>query len=388
MKTSLTATVTAACLALAACGGLQSEDPHAIKVSGNIELNEVEIAFKTSGRLIERTVDEGDIVRKGMVVARLDREQLLRQRDRESAALAAAEAMLAQARTSAKMTGQTLQADLDLRHAELRSAEVHLQELKNGSRPQEIREAKAAVEAAQSENDRAKKDWDRAQTLFKNDDISASQFDQFRTRAESAAAALRQAQERSSMVTAGPRTETIDAANTQVARARAGLAANAANQLETTLRKDEITAREADIEREKAQLALIDSQLADTIAIAPISGVVLVKSVDVGEIVSPGTSIVTVGDIDHPWLRAYINEKDMGRTKIGASATVTTDSFPGKKYTGRVSYIASQAEFTPKQIQTSEERVKLVYRIKIELENSAHELKSNMPADALIQAGN
>jgi HlyD family secretion protein len=244
------------------------------------------------------------------------------------------------------------------------------------------------VEAAQSENDRAKKDWDRAQTLFKNDDISASQFDQFRTRAESAAAALRQAQERASMVTAGPRTETIDAASTQVARAKAGLAANAANQLETTLRRDEITAREADIEREKAQLALIDSQLADTIAIAPISGIVLVKSVDVGEIVSPGTSIVTVGDIDHPWLRAYINEKDMGRTKIGASATVTTDSFPGKKYTGRVSYIASQAEFTPKQIQTSEERVKLVYRIKIELENTAHELKSNMPADALIQAGN
>jgi len=108
----------------------------------------------------------------------------------------------------------------------------------------------------------------------------------------------------------------------------------------------------------------------------------------VGEIVAPGTSVLTVGDIDRPWLRAYINERDLGRIKLGSAAAVTTDSFPGKTYAGHISYIASQAEFTPKQIQTQEERVKLVYRIKIELENSRHELKSNMPADAEIQVEN
>jgi len=112
--------------------------------------------------------------------------------------------------------------------------------------------------------------------------------------------------------------------------------------------------------------------------------VVLVKSADVGEILAAGATVVTVGDIDHPWLRAYINETDLGKVKLGSKARITTDSYPGKVYDGRVSFISAEAEFTPKQIQTQEERVKLVYRIKIEVDNPKHELKSNMPADAEI----
>lgn len=373
---------------LVAYWGMHHEVNNVIKVSGNIELTEVQIGFKTSGRLIERRVDEGDSVKKGMVVARLDRDQLLRQRDRERAALASAEALLAQAETAAKWQDQTVEADTALRQADLTSAQAHLRELKNGSRPQEIQEAKAAVAAAQAENDRAKKDWERAEALYKNDDISTSQYDQFRMKVESAAATLKQVEERAALVVAGPRTETIDSAVSQVARAQAGLKASEANQLEVTRRQQEIPARRAEIERSRAQIALIDSQLADTEAMSPIDGVVLVKSADVGEILAPGTAVVTVGDIDHPWLRAYINERDLGRVKVGSKARVTTDSFPGKSYDGRVSFIASQAEFTPKQIQTSEERVKLVYRIKIELDNSRHELKSNMPADAEVEVEN
>jgi HlyD family secretion protein len=120
-------------------------------------------------------------------------------------------------------------------------------------------------------------------------------------------------------------------------------------------------------------------------AYSPIDGVVLVKSADPGEVLAAGTAIVTVGDIDHPWLRAYINETNLGKIKLGTKAKVTTDSHPGKIYTGKISFIASEAEFTPKQIQTQEERVKLVYRIKIDLDNPQRELKSNMPADAEIQ---
>jgi len=159
-----------------------------------------------------------------------------------------------------------------------------------------------------------------------------------------------------------------------------------ANALEIKRREQELMTRHADIEQAKAGLALIDSQLADTVAVSPADGVVLVKAADTGEILAPGTSVVTVGDIDHPWLRGYIDEKDLGKLKIGSKANVTTDSYPGKLYKGRVSFIASEAEFTPKQIQTQQERVKLVYRIKIELENPARELKSNMPADAEIVA--
>jgi len=367
---------------------LHPEATNRIVVSGNIELNQVDIAFKTSGRLIERTVNEGDPVTKGMVIARLDREQLLHQRDTAAAALSTAQAQLAESISALKWQRETMAADLQLRHADLSAAQSQLLQLKNGSRPQEIQEATAAVAAAQSQYDQAKKDWDRAQTLYKNDDISTSQYDQFHARFESAEANLKQVKEHSAIVQAGPRAETIEGASAQVDRARASLRIGQANEIETKRREQDIVARQGDIERAKAQLALIDSELADTIAVSPINGVVLVKAADVGEVLAPGTSVVTVGDIDHPWLRAYIKEQDLGRIKLGDKVKVTTDSFHDKFYDGHISFIASDAEFTPKQIQTAEERVKLVYRIKIDIDNPHHELKSNMPADAEILTGN
>ncbi len=355
-----------------------------IPVSGNIELTEVNIAFKTSGKLMERTVDEGDVVKKGQVIARLDRDQLLAQREREAAGLNSAISQLAQAETSLAWEKENVAADVEQRKADLNSYQARLQELKNGSRPQEIQEAKAAVDSVQSEYDRAKRDWDRAQTLYKNDDISTAQHDQYRTRWESSDAALKQAKERQSLVLAGPRVEQIEAAAAQVQRALGSLKMAESNALEIKRREQELAFRRSEIERAKASLALIDTQLSDTIAVSPVDGVVLVKAADVGEVLAAGTTIVTIGDIHHPWLRAYINETDLGRVKLGAKARITTDSYPGKVYEGQVSFIASEAEFTPKQIQTQEEREKLVYRIKITLPNPHQELKSNMPADAEI----
>ncbi len=355
-----------------------------ILISGNIELEEVNIAFKTGGRLIERDADEGDAVKKGQVLARIDRDQLLAQRDRESAALESATSQLAQAETALDWQRATLAGDLEQRRADVASNEARLLELRNGSRPQEKQEAHAVVEAAQAELERAKRDWDRAQPLYKNDDISTAQYDQYRNRWESAAASLKQAQEREALVVAGPRAEVIEAADRQVQRARGALKVAEANSLELKRREQELVARRAEIERAKANIALIDSQLADTVAVSPSDGVVLVKAADPGEVLSAGTTVLTVGDIDRPWLRGYINETELGRVKIGSKARVTTDSYPGKVYDGRVTFIASQAEFTPKQIQTNEERVKLVYRVKIEVANPRRELKSNMPADAEI----
>src|SRR5262249_13365323 len=108
------------------------------------------------------------------------------------------------------------------------------------------------------------------------------------------------------------------------------------------------------------------------------------KAAAVGEVVAPGTTVVTIGDIDRPWLRTYVPETQLGRVKIGQPVHITTDSYPGKVYNGKITFIASEAEFTPKQIQTPQERVKLVYRIKIDVENPNRELKLNMPVDAEI----
>jgi len=151
-------------------------------------------------------------------------------------------------------------------------------------------------------------------------------------------------------------------------------------------REEDLGGRRAEVNRARAQVAITQTQINDTVVTAPMDGVVLVKSAELGEVLAAGTTVVTIGDIDHPWLRAYIAETDLGRVKLGSKVKVTTDSYPGKIYNGRVSFISSEAEFTPKQIQSAEERVKLVYRIKIDIDNPLHELKSNMPADAEIQA--
>jgi HlyD family secretion protein len=352
-------------------------------VSGNIELTEVNIAFKTAGRLIERTVDEGDDVKKGQVLARLDRDQLQPQRESQAAGLTSSETQLTQSETALQYQKATMAADLEARRADLAAAEAKLAEMRNGSRPQEKQDARAAVDAAAAEVERARKDWDRAQTLFKNDDISAAQFDQYRSRFDNSAAVLKSAREREALVLAGPRAEQIQAQQAVVERARAAVKMSEATAIEVKRRTEEIATRHAEIARSRANLALIDSQLSDTIAVSPVDGVVLVKSADPGEILAPGTSVLTVGDIDHPWVRAYINEPDLPKVRLGQEVKVTTDQ-PGQSFTGRISFISSQAEFTPKQIQTQQERVKLVYRIKIDVENPGRRLKSNMPVDAEI----
>jgi HlyD family secretion protein len=376
--------IAAAGAALYAFRGAHRPPDNRLIVSGNIELTEVNIAFKTAGRLIERSVDEGDSVKRGQIVARLDHDQLLAQREREAAGLQSSESQLTQALSSLEWQKANTAADIEQRRADIASNDARLAELNNGARPQEKLQAKAAVDSAQSEYERAKRDWDRGQTLYKNDDISTAQYDQYRNRFESAEAALKNAQEAQGLVLAGPRHEQIEAAQGQVEHARGALKMAEANALEIRRREEQIVTQRAEIARSRASLALIDSQLADTIAASPVDGVVLVKSADVGEVLAPGTAVVTVGDIDHPWLRGYVNETDLGKVKLGSRARVTTDSYPGKIYNGRVTFISSEAEFTPKQIQTEQERVKLVYRIKIELENPNRELKSNMPADAEI----
>src|SRR5205823_325764 len=247
------------------------------------------IAFKTAGRLIERNVNEGDAVKKGQVVARIDRDQLAAQRDRETAGLASSESQLTQAQTAVELQKATLAADLETRRADVAAAEARLAELRNGARPQEKLDAKAAVDAAATEVERAQKDWERAQALYKNDDISTAQYDQFRSRFDSASAALRQARERESMVLAGPRVEQVNAQQAQVDRARGALKMAQASALEIRRREEELATRRAEIARSTANLSLIDRQMSETIAVSPVDGVVLVKAADVGEVVAPGT---------------------------------------------------------------------------------------------------
>ena len=132
-------------------------------------------------------------------------------------------------------------------------------------------------------------------------------------------------------------------------------------------------------------LALAKTVLGYTRLVAPFDGVVLVREAELGEVVAPGTPVITLADLDHVWLRAYINETEIGKVRLGAPVTISTDTYPGKTYRGRVSFVASNAEFTPKTVETHAERVTLVYRVKIDVANPTHELLPGMPADAAIE---
>jgi len=355
-----------------------------IAVSGNLELTQVDLSFKTAGRMTELNVREGDFVKKGDVIARLDSAQLDQQLLRDQASVASAQSSLQQLQTSIEYQQATIESDISTRRAELAQAQARLDDLLAGSRPQEIQQAQSAVTDAKAWNDQARSDWERAQTLFAREDISKQQYDQARAKLDSTAAQLRQAEDKSALVKEGPRTQEIAGARAQVARAQAAVQTAEANRIEVRRKQQELTARRAEIEKNSAQAGMTRTQIADAVVTAPIDGVVLVKAAEAGEVIAAGSTIVSLGDLDHPWLRAYINETDLGRIKVGGKARLSTDSFPGKVYEGRISFIASEAEFTPKQIQTKEERVKLVYRIKIEVDNSQHELKNNMPVDAEI----
>ena len=298
------------------------EGDKTLRISGNIELTEVQASFKVPGRVLARPVEEGALVRRGEIVARL-----------EDAELAAA---------------------LRLAQAEADAAAANLAELEAGARSEEIAQGEALLARAEAEAARAAADFDRSQALYRKEVIPKRDLETARATHDQARAAARERREALQLLRKGARRE-------RIAAARAGLDAALARVA---------TARE---------------RLGYATLVAPISGVVLSKSVEPGEQVAVGTPVVTLGDLEQCWLKGYIPETDLGRVKLGQRARVTTDGHPGRVFEGRVSFISSQAEFTPKSVQTEKERVKLVYRIKIELANPGMELKPGMPADAVIE---
>ncbi len=363
----------------------QVEDDSVLRLSGNIEFRKVDMAFKMAGKLAELSVEEGADVRRGQMLARLDRETMTRMRERDRAGVAIAESNLEQMRTAIEFQRRTLEAETKLREAELRQARAKLQELSDGARPQEIAQVRAQASDIRALQAQARRDWERAQKLAEAEDISQAQFDQFRLRLDSATAQLQNAEQRLALVVEGPRQTDLEAARANVARAEAALKLTEAQRIEIKRKQQDLVARRAEVERNQANVGVIDSQIADTTLTAPVDGVVLVRSADPGEVLAAGTPVLTLGEIDKPWFRGYVPQSKLGRVQLGQGVEVRSDSYPEKRYRGRITFIASEAEFTPKQIQTQEERVKLVYRIKVEVENPGRELKLSMPVDAEIR---
>ena len=173
----------------------------------------------------------------------------------------------------------------------------------------------------------------------------------------------------------------VDQAETAVKQASAVLERDQSQQT-TAARNVDVT--QATVRNAEEAVALARIVTGYTTLTAPFDGVVTVRQAEIGEVVVPGTPVITLADLDHVWLRAYLNEADLGRVQLGQAVTIVSDSHPGKEYRGRISFIAEKAEFTPKSVETHAERVSLVYRIKVDVTNTDHELVPGMPADARI----
>jgi len=368
-------------LALAIGGGIYgyrsiqgSADPHRLRVSGNIEVTDVEVSFRTPGWMESRLVSEGDIVHADAPVARLDRREFDHEAAIRKAEVEAVEAKLAELEAGSRPE-EIAQAE-----AAVAKAKAFVKELETGSRPQEVLAAQATVNGTAAEVVRLETDYRRYKRLWEESAIPARQFDQAQSAYTVAGSHLAEAQERLELVKEGPRAEDIAQAKAALseAEARLELAKNGPRQ-------ETIQQARAHVQETKQVLALAETRQGYAEIHAPISGIILADHIEPGEYVTSGTPVVTVGDLEHVWLRAFIDESDLGRVKIGQSVSVYTDSFPGKAYSGRISFISSEAEFTPKSIQTEKERVKLVYRIKIDVDNLGMELKPGMPADAVIE---
>jgi len=296
-------------------------EPTQLTLSGNIEAHESLVSFKVPGRIVELPVEEGQQVAQGAVLARLENADY-RQRIRIE-----------------ESNVQVRQSSLGITLA--------------GTREQEVKALQQTMIDAQADLEQKKIDDERMKNLFAKDEVSAQDRDLAATARKRSEASYQATQQRYNEAVEGSRKEDITLARANLAQANANLGLSKVNLDYTTLR-------------------------------APSTGVITVREAELGEVAAAGTPIVTLADLDHVWLRAYIAETDLGRIRWGQDATITTDTYPGKRYRGRISFIASNAEFTPKSVQTYKERVTLVYRIKIEIDNTGHELKPGMPADARI----
>lgn len=387
MKRAAVALVLVLLLAAGALAGWRwwSRPPaNALLASGTIEATEVDASFKIPGRVIARPVDEGQTLAEGALVARLESRELEAEVDRLRALVRATETQLAQVRAEIAWLEQLTAARIAEATAGVTAREEQLAELKSGSRRQDIQRATAETQEARAVMDNARADLDRAERLFAQDLIAAQARDAARTALEVARQRHQAAQERLDLVKEGPRSEEIRRAEAEVRQARAARLQAQAGRLEVAARRHQLATLEARVRSDQAALAAAEVQLGYTTLRAPQAGVVLRKHVEPGEMIAAGTPVITLADLRHTWLKIYVPEPQLGRVKLGEPAEVRTDSYPGKVYRGTVTFINSEAEFTPKNVQTQEERVKLVFAVKIGVDNPDQELKPGMPADARL----
>jgi HlyD family secretion protein len=304
-------------------GILRDDGSDVVVASGTVEATEADLGFQAPGRVERIAVLEGDRVVVGQELAWLDRIELQARRQAAEAQAEAARAMLS--------------------------------ELERGFRAEEIAQGRAALRAAEQRVSDARRDLERARRLFDGGAVSQQTLDRGETAYELAMADLESVQEALQILETGPRQERIAAQRAALAQA-------------------------------EATVAQIDATLDFAVVRAPFDGLITVRHREPGETVAAGIPVLTLMNPDDRWVRIYVRADEVGRINIGHPATITGDAYPDRTYEGRVVFIANEAEFTPRNVQTTKERVKLVYRVKVQIVGDpGFDLKPGLAADVRLQ---
>jgi HlyD family secretion protein len=298
-----------------------SNNEQSIELSGIIESTDVNITAKVSGEIRKVNYDEGSVVKTNDTLVELDRETVLLQQ-------------------------RQLQAGVAL-------SEAQYQLSVNGFRNEDIHSAEETMKQAKSNFDLADYDKHNMESLYKSGSISEKQWKDILTRFNTSKAQYKSSEEMYNKMKRGNRAEDISAAK-------------------------------ARLEQSKAQLELVEKQLRDSYIISPVNGTITHKVFELGELVNVGSTVYTITQLDKVYLMVYVSEQNLGKVKYGQTSEIKIDSYPDRTFTGKVTYISSIAEFTPKNIQTKEDRLKQVFGVKLEIDNKENILKPGMPADAKI----
>jgi multidrug resistance efflux pump len=342
-------------------------------LSGTIEADEIHIGSKVSGRIEAVLVKEGQEVKAGEPIVRFERFDLDARRADAVAAVAAAEANLQ------KTLHWFRPEELAQAKAQAEAAWMNYELARNGPRKEEIDAARGEVQAATADFEVARATLARVEALVERGIQSRQDYDEAKAAHDRAKGRRDSAQKKLDELLAGTRWEQVERAEREYKQAAANL-----KLVERGARKEDIDTAKAQLERARATLAQIETQLAELEVKAPADAVVEVLQLRPGDLLSPNSPVATVVEIDRLWVRVYVPEPEMGHVQLGKSVSVSVDTFRGESFPGRIEQIASRGEFTPRNVQTREERTHQVFAVRVRLNNSERRLRAGMAADVTI----
>ena len=370
--------------------------PNGITASGTIEATQSDVASKVEGRLTQLRVHDGEAVHKGQVLAVLDSLDPTLKLEQARAALRAAQAQVAAARAAYRLQDANYAATLDQAGEGVAIARSNVGTanetygIERRVTVLALDQAQAQLLSAQATYARTKLDYERDRNLVATGDIAKQVLDDARNAYAGAAAQLQAQNDAVALARANLRNVQIRrfgvlASRSQQGQAQASFQSAKAEHELVRQRAAQLADAKAQVAQARAQVGLALDQLHETDLVAPFDGVVLSHNFEVGDLIEPGAAVVTIGDLLHPYLYVYVSETDLPHIKTGMAADATVDGMPGKVFHGKVTEIATDAEFTPENVQTKAERIDyLVFRVKIQFTDTSGTLKPGLPADAVI----